>query len=115
MFVQRSGEPETVWDHFVKTPQISSYQLAFVISDFESISPSKGVNGKYGNSLDVKIWSRKEYLETLKSVPDKIVTIVNYLQEYFNSSILLPKLDIMAIPMYSASKPSDSWGLMFFK
>lgn len=94
---------------------MSSYQLALVISDFESISPSKSVNNKYGKGLEVKIWSRKEYLEILKAVPDKVVTIVNYLQDYFNMSIALPKLDIMAIPMYSASRPSDSWGLMFFK
>ncbi|XP_046740953.1 aminopeptidase N [Diprion similis] len=110
-----SGEPDIVWDHFAQTPKISSYQLALVISDFESISPTTKVNEMNGNSLDIRIWSRKEYLETLKAVPDKVVKIINYLQDFFNSSILVPKLDIMAIPMYSASQPSDSWGLMFFK
>ncbi|XP_012251447.2 aminopeptidase N [Athalia rosae] len=109
------GDSDTVWDHFEVTPEMSSYQLALVISDFESIKPSIPVNEKDGTNLDINIWSRKEYLETLKAVPDKIVAIVNYYQEYFNCSIILPKLDIMAIPMYSTSKPSDSWGLIFFK
>lgn len=73
------------------------------------------VNEKDGRRLEVKVWGRDEFLESLLDIPDKVTTIVNYLQEYFNSSLGLPKLDIMAIPMYSASKASDNWGLMFFK
>lgn len=61
------------------------------------------------------MWGRKEYLDALKDVPDKVVKIMNYLQEYFNSSIKLPKLDLVAVPSYNAAKASDNWGLMFFK
>lgn len=68
-----------------------------------------------GRKLEIKVWGRKEYLDSLKDVPDKVVRIMNYLQEYFNSSIVLPKLDLVAVPLYSATKASDSWGLMFFK
>jgi len=63
----------------------------------------------------VKVWGRKEFLESLANVPDKVVRIINYAQDYFNSSIGLSKLDIVAMPMYGASKASDNWGLMFFK
>ncbi|XP_044584203.1 aminopeptidase N isoform X1 [Cotesia glomerata] len=111
-----SGEPNLMRDIFEKTPEISTYQLSFMISDFESMSPSRSVNPTEGRApLEIKIWGRKEYLPTLSKVPNKIVTIVNYLQNYFNISIGLPKLDLVAMPMYTASKASDSWGLMFFK
>ncbi|KAG8041192.1 hypothetical protein G9C98_002180, partial [Cotesia typhae] len=110
------GEPNLIRDNFEKTPEISTYQLSFMISDFESMSPSRSVNPTEGRApLEIKIWGRKEYLPTLSKVPNKIVTIVNYLQNYFNISIGLPKLDLVAMPMYTASKASDSWGLMFFK
>lgn len=103
-------------DNFEKTPEMSTYQLAFMISDFESMSPSRSVNPIEGRSpLEIKVWGRKEYLSTLSKVPNKIVTIINYLQNYFNISIGLSKLDLVAMPMYTASKASDSWGLMFFK
>lgn len=94
---------------------MSTNQLTLIISDLESIQPTKEVNKMDGWKLQVKVWGRKEFMEWLVDVPDKVVTIVNYLQNYFNSSFGLSKLDIMAIPMYSVSKASDNWGLMFFK
>ena len=99
----------------MQTPEMTTYQLAFVISDFEKISPTKAVDMMDGQKLEIRVWGRKDYIEALKEVPDKIVTIVNYLQNYFNCSIKLPKLDIVAMPMYTASKASDNWGLMVFK
>lgn len=89
--------------------------MALIVSDFESISPTQEINEMDGRKLEIKVWGRKEYLDSLRDVPDKVVKIMNYLQEYFNSSIVLPKLDLVAVPLYSATKASDSWGLMFFK
>lgn len=95
---------------------MTTYQLAFVISDFDMLVPTKKVNPMFGQKeLEVRVWGRKDYVEALKDVPDKIVTIVNYLQEYFNSSIKVPKLDVVALPTYTATKASDNWGLMIFK
>ncbi|XP_071858487.1 aminopeptidase N [Bombus fervidus] len=113
--IETTDEPDLVWDHFIKTPQMSTYQLALIISDFESISPTQEINEMDGRKLEIKVWGRKEYLDSLKGIPDKVVCIMNYLQDYFNSSIVLPKLDLVAVPSYGATKASDSWGLMFFK
>ena len=113
--IETTDEPDLVWDHFTKTPQMSTYQLALIISDFESISPTQEINEMDGRKVEIKVWGRKEYLDSLKSIPDKVVWIMNYLQDYFNSSIVLPKLDLVAVPSYGATKASDSWGLMFFK
>ncbi|KAK2586542.1 hypothetical protein KPH14_011433 [Odynerus spinipes] len=110
-----SDDPNMIWSHFGETPQISTYQLALIISDFESIVPTKEIDEVNGTKLDIRVWARKDYLDSLRDVPDKIVKIMNYLQNYFNCSIGLPKLDIMAVPMFNAAKASDSWGLMFFK
>ena len=90
-------------------------QLAFIISDFESLSPTTVVNEVGGRKVEIKVWGRKGNVDSLKQVPDKIVKIVNYLQDYFNSTIGLPKLDVIAMPKYDAAKASDNWGLMFFK
>lgn len=111
----RPGDPEYVIDHFEKTPEMSTYQLALMISEFESIAPTIPVDEIEGRKLEIRVWGRKEYLDSLAHVPNKIVRIVNYLQKYFNKSIGLPKLDLVAMPMYSATKASDSWGLMFFR
>ncbi|XP_026673991.1 aminopeptidase N isoform X2 [Ceratina calcarata] len=110
-----AGQPDMVWDHFAKTPKISTYQLALTVSNLESIAPTQEINEMDGRKLEIKVWGRKEFLKHLKDAPDKVVKIMNYFQDYFNSSIGLPKLDLMAVPMYNAAKPSDSWGLILFK
>lgn len=104
-----------VTEHFTETPRMSTNQLALVLSDLENITPTKTINYMEGGVNGVSVWGRKEFMESLVNVPDKVVTIINYLQDYFNSSIGLPKLDLMAIPLYTVSKASDNWGLMFFK
>ncbi|KAL6259505.1 hypothetical protein P5V15_009423 [Pogonomyrmex californicus] len=106
---------DKIEEEFEETPRMSTNQLALVISDLENIEPVKEINEMDGKKLHVKVWGRKEFMESLLHVPDKVVMIINYMQDYFNSSIGLPKLDVMAIPMYSTSKASDNWGLMFFK
>ncbi|KAJ8681943.1 hypothetical protein QAD02_017735 [Eretmocerus hayati] len=112
------GNPDLMQDRFVQTPEMTTYQLGFVISDLECMKPSKKVKPlgvPEGKELQVRIWARKDYKEALKNAPDKIIDIINYLQEYFNSSISLTKLDVVALPGFSASKASDNWGLMIFK
>ncbi|XP_011882031.1 PREDICTED: aminopeptidase N [Vollenhovia emeryi] len=111
----RQESPDKIEEVFAETPRMSTHQLALVISDLQRIEPTQEVNEMDGKRLRVKVWSRKEFMESLLSVPNKVVRIVNYLQDYFNSSLGLPKLDVMAIPVFSASKASDNWGLMFFK
>ena len=82
-------------DYFTKTPEMATYQLAFVISDLESLAPTQLVDAKDGQQLQVRVWGRREYLEALADVPDKIVSIVNRLQNVFNCTIQLPKLTRM--------------------
>ncbi|XP_017760428.1 PREDICTED: aminopeptidase N [Eufriesea mexicana] len=110
-----ADEPNLIWDHFVETPKMLTYQLALIVSDLESITPTQEINEMDGRKLEIKVWGRKEYLDSLRDVPNKVVKIMNYLQDYFNSSISLRKLDLVAVPSYNAAKASDRWGLMFFK
>lgn len=102
-------------EEFAETPRISTNQLALLISNLNYIEPTIEVNEINGKRLKVKVWGRSAFMVPLENVPNKVVRIINYAQDYFNSSIGLPKLDIVAVPMYSASKASDNWGLMFFR
>ncbi|XP_072760401.1 aminopeptidase N [Anoplolepis gracilipes] len=115
IFLREWTDKPKIEEEFEKTPRISTNQLALIISDLLAIDPLEEINTIDGRKVQVKVWGRKEFLESLDDVPDKVVRIINYLQNYFNSSFGLSKLDVMAIPMYTTSKASDNWGLMFFK
>ncbi|KAG5316288.1 AMPN Aminopeptidase, partial [Pseudoatta argentina] len=113
IFARESSDK--IEEKFAETPRMSTNQFALVISDLQNIEPTKEINEMNGKRLQVKVWGRKEFMESLLNVPNKVVKIINYLQDYFNTSLGLPKLDLMAIPMYSTCKASDNWGLMLFK
>lgn len=48
-------------------------------------------------------------------VHDKVVLTLKSLQNYFGVDFPLKKLDIVALPGFSAVKPVDNWGLIVFK
>lgn len=50
-----------------------------------------------------------------KDVHDKAVQTLKSLQNYLGVEFPLKKLDIVALPGFSAVKPVDNWGLIVFK
>lgn len=44
-----------------------------------------------------------------------MVVILNSLREFWNVDLPLTKLDVVALPGFSAVKPVDNWGLVVFK
>jgi aminopeptidase N len=45
----------------------------------------------------------------------KVQKVYKEIAEYWNMSIPLKKLDLVALPYYTGVKPADSWGLIIFK
>ena len=65
---------------------MSTYLLAFVISDFEFIN---GVHT--GNNVTFRIWSRSEALNQTKYAAEIGPKILQYYEDYFNVALPLPK------------------------
>ncbi|KAL0271165.1 UNVERIFIED_CONTAM: hypothetical protein PYX00_008351 [Menopon gallinae] len=113
------SESGWVWDHFQSTPPMSTFSLAIVISDFQSVSINttrtriqRTVLFVVNNSL--RIWSRKEIAPSLHTAlriaPKALTEITNYLA----MPLPVPKIDIVALPGYTAI-PDSNWGLIIFK
>ncbi|KAJ8982959.1 hypothetical protein NQ317_005276 [Molorchus minor] len=100
---RRPDHPDYIWDHFEESLPMSTYLVAFVVSDFESIS-----NGNFS------IWARKSALGqahySLKIGP----AILKYYEEFFGIDYPLPKLDMVAIPDFSAGA-MENWGLITYR
>jgi aminopeptidase N len=45
----------------------------------------------------------------------KAEKIFKEMTEYWNITLPIKKLDLVALPYYTGVKPSDSWGLVAFK
>ncbi|KAJ8917142.1 hypothetical protein NQ315_012634 [Exocentrus adspersus] len=95
-----------VWDHFEETPPMSTYIVAFTVSDFESISSESTTAGPV-----VKIWAPKDDLSQAHYALDVTHELLPFLEEYFDIKYPLPKLDMLAIPNFGKGA-MENWGLM---
>ena len=110
-----SNMPSTVTNHndktvytFDPTPKMSSYLVAFCVSQFEATQVV------YYKSIAIKVWTRQgmTYQGTYAADAAKVV-----LKEYtnlFQIDYPLPKLDMIAVPDFSAGA-MENWGLITYR
>uniref|UniRef100_A0A8C7JGX4 Aminopeptidase n=1 Tax=Oncorhynchus kisutch TaxID=8019 RepID=A0A8C7JGX4_ONCKI len=94
-------------DHFDTSVRMSTYLVAFIVSDFQSVSKT--------TSHGVKV---------IYAVPDKInqtdfalnaaVRLLDFYDDYFDIPYPLPKQDLAAIPDFQ-SGAMENWGLTTYR
>ncbi|XP_043469608.1 aminopeptidase N [Leptopilina heterotoma] len=106
------GEPVTVsdfptyeWDHYETSVPMSTYLVAFIVSDFKVL---KSEEDKFG------VWARSEAINqslySLKIGPK----ILSHYEDYFQIKFPLPKMDMVALPDFSAGA-MENWGLITYR
>lgn len=103
-----------VVDYFEMTPPMSSFTFGFVISELKEVITNRTLETSEKKPI-IKIWARPEVHDDIQDIYGKVFTIYNYLEKYFNVQVPLCKIDIIAIPGWSAVRPADNWGLIVFK
>ncbi|XP_062596000.1 aminopeptidase N-like [Saccostrea cucullata] len=95
-------------DRFKTTPPVSTYLLAFIVSDFnfkEDVT---------ANNITYRAWARPEAInqtEYALSVGTKVLT---YFEDYFGIPFPLPKQDMIALPDFAAGA-MENWGLITYR
>ncbi|XP_067008196.2 aminopeptidase N [Anabrus simplex] len=109
--LENTPEPGIRADYiFQETPKMSTYLVAFVVSDFESLNVTD-------NGISFHTWARSNAIETGKYSIEVTPGILNSLQNYTN--ILynysgLQKVDQVALPDFSAGA-MENWGLVTYR
>uniref|UniRef100_A0A1A9WGS8 Aminopeptidase n=1 Tax=Glossina brevipalpis TaxID=37001 RepID=A0A1A9WGS8_9MUSC len=114
-----SSELDYVIDYFEPTPPMSTFTFGFVISQLNKLKREGTLFMQTQTGLEeqmeINLWARQEALADIKDVYEKLYTIYDRLIDYFNVSLPLKKIDVIAIPELDFLHPADCWGLLMFK
>ncbi|EFN63137.1 Aminopeptidase N [Camponotus floridanus] len=94
-----SNRDGIIWTHFDKTPIMSPYLVAFVVTDYVRV-PTEDET--------INIWCRSILVPHIKFVQEIVQKSKKLLTEYTNSTSKVPKIDIVA---HSFPIISTNWGL----
>lgn len=115
--------------HFEPTPPMSTYLLAIVIGPLEGITitipPSEVEDvraaGEVGGSTsstssprNLTVWATPDQIGNLKFAASVASKIVPYYERTFGVAYPLQKLDLVAVPDFSAGA-MENWGLITFR
>lgn len=97
-----------VEDHFDVTVKMSTYLVAFIISDFKSVSKMTK------SGVKVSVYAVPEKINQADYALDAAVTLLEFYEDYFSIPYPLPKQDLAAIPDFQ-SGAMENWGLTTYR
>ncbi|XP_050699392.1 aminopeptidase N-like [Eriocheir sinensis] len=103
-----AGQEGWLWDHYQTTVNMSTYLLAFVVSDFVSM------NTTVNDNILFRVWTQPSALHQASYSLDIGPRILSYFATFFNQSYPLPKMDMVAIPDF-APGAMENWGLATYR
>ncbi|XP_073724650.1 alanyl (membrane) aminopeptidase b, tandem duplicate 1 [Misgurnus anguillicaudatus] len=94
---------------FEPTEKMSTYLLAFIVSEFQKIDQQNG-------NVLIRIYARPEAINSGQGVYALSVTgkIFKFFENYYNSPYPLPKSDQIALPDFNAGA-MENWGLITYR
>uniref|UniRef100_A0A8C3WP81 Aminopeptidase n=1 Tax=Catagonus wagneri TaxID=51154 RepID=A0A8C3WP81_9CETA len=105
-----SEDPEWSVTEFETTPVMSTYLLAYIVSEFENVEETAP------NGVLIRIWARPNATKEGHGVYALNVTgpILNFFASHYNTSYPLPKSDQIALPDFNAGA-MENWGLVTYR
>lgn len=92
-----------VWDQFKETEPISTYLVAFAVTDINYIARER-----------FRIWAHRDSIESADYALSVAPEILQIFEEYLDVRYDLPKIDLITIPDYFVGA-MESWGLIMFR
>ncbi|XP_012230834.1 aminopeptidase N [Linepithema humile] len=106
----RKGEPMPVpglhtyvWDHYERSVPMSTYLVAFIVSDLDKLE-----DGNF------RVWARHDAINQSQYSLSIGPKILGYFENYFKIKFPLPKMDMVALPDFSAGA-MENWGLITYR
>jgi aminopeptidase N len=90
--------------NFERTPVMSTYLIAFIVSDFKS-----------GNTTDnFHAWARESAITQVNYSVNVGPSLIKAMEDFLDLNYLMPKMDVVAVPDFSA-RAMENWGLTTYR
>lgn len=101
---QSNDEDDMIWTHFDRTPVMSTYLVAFAVSDYVRVPNA---------DQTLNMWCRSALAPHSKFAQEVAQKARDILTEYTNSTDKVPKMDHLAVPQLRAGA-MENWGLIIY-
>ncbi|XP_069483770.1 endoplasmic reticulum aminopeptidase 1 [Ambystoma mexicanum] len=95
-------------DNFAVSVKMSTYLVAFIVSDFKSVSKMSR------SGVKVSVYAAPEQIYQADYALDAAVKLLEFYEDYFSIAYPLPKQDLVAIPDFQ-SGAMENWGLTTYR
>nr|CAD7396258.1 unnamed protein product [Timema cristinae] len=100
-----TSDPNLVWDIYQTTPVMSTYLLAFLVSDFEKTE---------NDAQDTSVWHRADAASQASYSIGVSRPLIDAMVTFTGVTFELEKMDQAAIPDFSAGA-MENWGLVTYR
>lgn len=102
------GTDGVVSETFKESVRMSTYLVAFIVCDFQSIT------NYTNNGVRVSVWAPKAQIGQTPFALRVASQVLDYYSEFFRTEYPLPKLDLIAVPDFPAGA-MENWGLITYR
>ncbi|KAG7476525.1 hypothetical protein MATL_G00083810 [Megalops atlanticus] len=95
-------------DHFDVSVKMSTYLVAFIVSDFLSVSKTSQ------HGVKISVYAVPEKIDQAEFALNAAVKLLDFYDDYFGIPYPLPKQDLAAIPDFQ-SGAMENWGLTTYR
>ncbi|XP_053276925.1 endoplasmic reticulum aminopeptidase 1b [Pleuronectes platessa] len=95
-------------DHFDTSVRMSTYLLAYIVSDFLSVSRTTQ------HGVKISVYAVAEKIDQTAFALEAAVKLLDFYDDYFDIPYPLPKQDLAAIPDFQ-SGAMENWGLTTYR
>ncbi|KAK3108903.1 hypothetical protein FSP39_018341 [Pinctada imbricata] len=95
-------------DNFKESPEMSTYLVAFVVSQFQSLTDQTSRGLKYS------AWAQPASVNQTLEALHVGVKVIDFYEKFFGIDFPLPKQDMIAIPDYPLGA-MENWGLITYR
>lgn len=97
------GLDNYVWDIYAESKPMSSYLVAFAVTDFSHLKKDKSA-----------VWARADAIKSAEYALKIGPQLLKFYEKFFDIEFPLPKIDMLALPDFTAGA-MENWGLITFR